>query len=382
MARRRRPALHRIRLVVLAGSIGFQLPALLWLTSFLAHRAPALVPLPWMAAAALTAPYLAISVRSPFGDEPKPAWLRYLALWPFFAWWASCVIFVAFGGVALLGATLARVDTALPLAAAFAMSTLSGLWSVRRSPRIVEIDIPVENLPAAFDGFRIGQISDVHCSSYTPRARVESWVRELNAQRADLIAITGDLVSSGDRYTDDVAAALSGLRAPDGVFACMGNHDYFCDAEHLVSGLRDGGINVLRNEGVRLERDGASLYVAGVEDSWTGRHDLRRTLAERRAGEPTLLLAHDPNHFAVATKANVEVQLSGHTHGGQMALPFSGGRFNLARLMTRYTHGLFAAGGSQLYVSRGVGTTGPPIRLFAPAELTVLTLRSKAMEQA
>ncbi len=178
---------------------------------------------------------------------------------------------------------------------------------MRRSPRIVEVDIPVENLPDAFDGFRIGQISDVHCSSYAPRARVASWVRELNAQRADLIAITGDLVSSGDRYTDDVAAALSGRRAPDGVFACMGNHDYFCDAEHLVGGLRDGGTNVLRNAGVHLERDGTSLYAPGVEDSWTGRHDLRRTLADRRAGEPTLLLAHDPNHFAEATKANVEV---------------------------------------------------------------------------
>ena len=373
---RRRPSLHRVRAVVLTGSVVVQLPALIWLTSTLSARAPALVPLPWLIATTLTVPYLALSSRSPFSDEPKPAWLRYLALWPFFAWWASCGIYCVLGALAYGGARLAGADPTAPLAAALAVSTLGGLWSVRRSPRIVELDVIVRGLPAAFDGFRVGQISDVHCSSYTPKSRVVSWVAALNAERPDLIAVTGDLVSSGDRYTDDVASALGGLKAPDGVFACMGNHDYFCNAEKLVAGLRRGGVDVLRNAGVHLERDGATLYVAGIEDSWTGRHDMSRTLADRREGEATLLLAHDPNHFPAAAKAKVEVTLSGHTHGGQMALPLFGGRYNLARLMTRFTHGLFADGGSQLYVSRGVGTTGPPVRLFAPAELTVLTLRA------
>lgn len=358
--------------------MGMQLPALLSLTWLAFSHAPRLVPWVWLLAALLTLPYLVLSARSPFSDQPKPAWLRYLGLWPFFAWWASCVLYCVLGGFTYLGARLLHVDPTPPLALSLVLSTLGGLWSVRRTPRIVEVDVPIAGLPAVFDGFRIGQISDVHCSSFTPRARVESWVAALNQQRADLVAITGDLVSSGDAYTDDVAGALSGLRAPDGVFACMGNHDYFCDAERLVRGLRVGGIQVLRNQGARVERDGASLYIGGIEDSWTGRHDLARTLVDRRPGEPTVLLAHDPNHFHAAQQAGVDLQLSGHTHGGQMALPLGGGRLNLARLITRYTHGLFTAGGSQMYVSRGVGTTGPPVRLFAPAELTVLTLRSQS----
>jgi predicted MPP superfamily phosphohydrolase len=147
-----------------------------------------------------------------------------------------------------------------------------------------------------------------------------------------------------------------------------------------VSALRDGGLRVLRNEGAHISRGEARVYIAGIEDAWTDRHDMPRTLAARD-GAPTILLAHDPNHFPAAVKAGVALQLSGHTHGGQAALPVAGGRYNLARLITRYTHGLFQEGASQLYVSRGAGTTGPPLRLFAPAELTFLTLRANLVDK-
>ncbi len=372
MARPRR-SLHRIRLLVLIVSIGMQVPALVWLSLQL-PRALALVP--FVVAALVTTPYLFVQLDQPFSDQPKPGWLRYLVLWPFFGWWSTSSLFAIAGTFVYAVTCLAHASATGPLGITLGFSALAGLWSVKRTPRLVELDVELPDLPPAFEGYRVAQISDVHLGSYTPKARVDDWVARLNATRADLVAITGDLVTSGDAFLDDIAASLGNLEAPDGVFACMGNHDYFCDAERLVDGLRDGGIQVLRNEGVHVERDGQRLYVAGIEDRWTRRNDLGKTLAGRRPGQATLLLAHDPDHFPEAAAAGVSLQLSGHTHGGQMALPVGNGRYNLARLMTRFTHGLFSDGRSRLYVSRGAGTTGPPVRLFAPAELTVLTLRA------
>lgn len=373
MARPRR-SLHRIRLLVLLVSCVVQLPALGLLSRLLGTNASSLTLLPYAVAAAITVPYLVLMLRRPFTDQPKPAWLRHLVLAPFFMWWSTSAIYLVLGAVAWLGAQALGAEGTTASTVALGLSALGGLWAVRSGPRLVEIDVEIEGLPAELDGYRVGQMTDVHCGSFTPKHKIDGWVAQLNAARPDLIAVTGDLVTSGDAFTEDVAAALGALDAPDGVFACMGNHDYFCDAERLVAGLREGGINVLRNEGVHVERDGARLYVAGVEDVWTRRHDLPRTLAGHD-GAPTLLLAHDPNHFHEAVEAGVALQLSGHTHGGQLALPVGGGRYNLARLITRFTHGVYRQGRSALYVSRGAGTTGPPVRLFAPAELTVLTLR-------
>ena len=372
MARPRR-SLHRIRFLVLVVSIGMQVPALLWLSL----RLPSLyAALPFVVAALITTPYLFVQLHQPFSDAPKPAWLRYLVLWPFFAWWSTSSLFAIVGAFVYVATRVTQTNPDAPLGFTLAFSALAGLWSVKRTPRLVELEVELADLPPAFDGYRVAQLSDVHLGSYTPKARVDDWVVRLNAMRADLIAVTGDLVTSGDAFLDDIAASLGNLDAPDGVFACMGNHDYFCDAERLVAGLREGGIQVLRNEGVHITREGQRLYVAGIEDRWTRRSDLAKTLADRSPGEATLLLAHDPDHFPDAVAAGVSLQLSGHTHGGQMALPVRNGRYNLARLMTRFTHGLYTKGRTHLYVSRGAGTTGPPVRLFAPAELTVLTLRA------
>jgi uncharacterized protein len=154
----------------------------------------------------------------------------------------------------------------------------------------------------------------------------------------------------------------------------MGNHDYFTDAEHLVRELERNGLSVLRNRGVVVERDGARLYVAGVDDTWTSRNDLTRALAARPEGVPTVLLAHDPDLFPLAHARGVELTLSGHTHGGQLAIPGLR-RLSLARVITRWTMGLYRLGDSWLYVNLGAGTTGPPVRWGAPSELVVLTLR-------
>ena len=142
----------------------------------------------------------------------------------------------------------------------------------------------------------------------------------------------------------------------------------------LVRELERNGLTVLRNRGVVLQRGAGRLYVAGVDDTWTSRHDLRRALADRPEGVPTVLLAHDPNLFPQIVERGVELTLSGHTHGGQLAVP-GVRRLSLARFISPWTLGLYQRGRSWLYVNRGAGTTGPPVRLGAPAELSVITLR-------
>src|SRR5262249_21297126 len=135
---------------------------------------------------------------------------------------------------------------------------------------------------------------------FAPERRVADWVRRANQQDVDLVVVTGDLIAHGNDYIDAVARALGGLRARDGVIACMGNHDYFGDAERLVAALEAAGIRVLRNCWHRIARGGDGLIVAGVDDSWIGRADVAAALARRPAGEFTLLLAHDPDLFVQA----------------------------------------------------------------------------------
>ncbi len=279
MARRRSP--HRIRFLVITISTLVQLPALAFL-SRLAAKHSVFSALPYLAALLVTVPGVVLMLRRPVSDAPKPALASATLSFPFFIWWSTSAIYMLLVPLVYLGARLARTDANGPEGIALIVSTLAGLWSARSGPRLIELDVEVEGLPAELDGYRIGQISDVHCGVYTPPERVADWVRTLNAARPDLIAVTGDLITTGDAFVDAVSEALGELDAPDGVFACMGNHDYFCDAERLVSGLRKGGIKVLRNERSVVERDGARLHVAGVEDNWSGRDDLVRTLARAR----------------------------------------------------------------------------------------------------
>jgi len=339
----------------------FQLPAVLWLCA----RTHGVLPLG--IAAALSFPYLR-QLQSPWASEGRRLTM-YLAL----AWWASCIVFALLFPVAWIAGKLGA-PSGTAYVVAFGVSLWSGLSAIGSRPRLRNRVVRIDGLPRELDGYRIGQLSDVHCGPNTPAHRVRRWVDRLNALDLDLMTVTGDLITHGSSHVSDVAAALGGLRARDGVYACMGNHDYFTDGEHFVRQLTRHGLTVLRNRGVVVERDGAQLYVAGVDDTWTSRHDVARALADRPAGAPTVLLAHDPNLFPEAIARDVELTLSGHTHGGQLAVP-GVRRLSLARFITEFTAGLYRRGRSWLYVNRGAGTTGPPVRLGAPAELAVLTLR-------
>jgi len=351
-------------------ALGVQVPLVLALGHLTGHAWPFGV-----LGAVLTAGFLTnlLGPRSLWGAPGR--WRLYGTLWPFFGWWTVSLLFLLIVPVVLLVARLFSLDADRALLGALALAVVAAFRTLAQRPRLQERDIPVEGLPAAFDGFRIAQISDLHCGPFASGPRVAGWIAAVNQLRPDLVAVTGDLIASGDAFVPVVASALGQLRAPHGVFACMGNHDYFADGEALAQALVSEGLTVLRNRGVEVPHAGARLFVAGVDDTWTGRHDVHRALANRPAGVPAVLLAHDPALFPEAAAHGVDLTLSGHTHGGQLGLPLFARKVNLARIITRFTTGLYHDGPASLYVNRGLGTTGPPIRLGVFPEIAVLTLR-------
>jgi predicted MPP superfamily phosphohydrolase len=360
----------RVFTLILCFGLGVQVPLVLGLSRALGHLAP-----PLLVAAAITAGFLqtALGARRSWGAPSRTR--LYRVLWPFFIWWTFALLFAALWPVAWLFRVLAHLPpgpvhaATLGLAAAGTFAALSG------RPRVHRQEIAIAGLPAAFDGYRIAQISDLHCGPFASGARIDRWVGRVNGLRADLVAVTGDLIASGSAFVPVVAACLCKLRARDGVFACMGNHDYFTDGEAMVTALERAGLQVLRNRGVPVQRGDQALYVAGVDDTWTHRNDVARALAARPGGAPAVLLAHDPALFPEAAAHGVDLTLSGHTHGGQLGVPFLAKRFNLARLMTEFTTGIYRRGPSTLYVNRGLGATALPVRLAVPPEIAVITLR-------
>jgi predicted MPP superfamily phosphohydrolase len=318
-------------------------------------------------------------------DRPRSATtIRFFDI-PYFIHWCAAVYTFIPSVVGTLIAPLVDWLRGVPVQAPMAVyfwSYASGLvvcgYGVlirRRWVRVVEREMAVPGLDPRFDGFRIAHLSDLHIGALTPRAWGLRWARLANAAAPDLAVVTGDLVTTGTAFHADIAEVVAELRAERGVYVSMGNHDYFGDPEPLVALLRDRGVSVLRNEGVPIERNGARLWLAAIDDTWTRRDDLELALAGRPAQTTAVLLAHDPAHFDRAADAGANVVLSGHTHGGQIAMPFLANRVNLA-VVYRYRVGFYRRGQSVLYVHPGLGTTGPPMRLGVAPEVTVLVLRA------
>jgi hypothetical protein len=343
-------------------------------------------PSPYLLGAALAA-LLIVPMRgrlqSIIADAPRPAWRLSYIDEPYYAHWCATFFttpFVLLGSLVALIAQLAQGQP-LHLPGTFALGVygtllLMGFYAIkirRRWVAVRELTIPVAGLPASFEGFRISQLSDLHIGGMLPAGLGERWVALSNAAKADVVAVTGDLVTSGVNFHDQIASLLAGLTARDRVIVSMGNHDYFGEGEPLVDKLREAGLTVLRNESLLLDRGGETLRISAVDDTWTARADLDRTLGGPKPA-PTVLLAHDPSLFDRAAELGADLVLSGHTHAGQLAMPFLVKRLNLARIAYRYTYGLYRSGASTLYVHAGMGTTGPPARFGAAPELVIFTL--------
>ena len=285
-------------------------------------------------------------------------------------------------GIRLAGGAIGETEFALRLRAVLVVGIagIAGLVGLRiglRSPVLAREEIRLPRWPVALDGLRIVQISDIHIGPIRGRRFAEHLTRRVNALRADIVAVTGDLVDGNVERIGAEVEPFRALRAPLGVYFVTGNHDYFSGARDWTDKVRELGLHVLRNERVSLETRGAEFDLVGVDDHrgdfWggEGREDLDAALAGRDPGRPAILLAHDPATFVRAVERGIDLQLSGHTHGGQI-FPF--GFF--VRLVTPFVAGRYRRGSAEIYVSRGTGFWGPPMRLFAPAEITEIVLRA------
>ncbi len=319
-------------------------------------------------------------------DWHRPWWQTWLVDLPYFWHWCACVYCLVPSLVYVVVepiVDLARGAPVGPAPAFFFWTYASGLVvagygvTIRRWFFVTRrIDIPVRGLDPKLDGYTLAQLSDLHIGAFHPLWWARRWMLAANAAAADAVVVTGDMVTSGVAFHEDIAELVGGLRAKDGVYVIMGNHDYFGEGEPLVSLLRARDVHVLRNQGVVLEREGAKLFLAGIDDTWTKRADLDAALEERPEGMPTVLLAHDPERFGAAAERNVAVVLSGHTHGGQVAFPFLGRWVNASKLAHEFHIGLYEKGDSTLYVNGGLGTTGPPIRLGVAPSIALIRLRA------
>jgi predicted MPP superfamily phosphohydrolase len=262
------------------------------------------------------------------------------------------------------------------VAPAALLVTLWGFWNARRTASVVSVDVPIAGLPAALAGFTIAQISDVHVGPTIKRDYLDAIVQAVNRLGADMVAVTGDLVDGRVSELASHVAPLAELRSRHGTFFVTGNHEYYSGAAAWVQELQRLQIRVLQNEHVVLQHDGAALLVAGVTDYSAHHFDpaQRSDPAAAIAGAPAaagmrLLLAHQPRSADAAQRAGFQLQLSGHTHGGQFW------PWNLfVRLQQPFTAGLHRLRDLWVYTSRGTGYWGPPKRFGAPSEITRLRL--------
>lgn len=226
-----------------------------------------------------------------------------------------------------------------------------------------------ERLPREFDGLRVVQLTDIHHSPTTSAAQIREAVEIANSLNPDLTVLTGDYVSHETQYIAPVAEMLGKLKAKNGVFAVLGNHDHWTDAALITDLFRAEGITMLTNEGVRLRRKDARIWLCGVDDTMVGQTDLTAALRGSLEDEFKFLLCHNPAILRRAERVEIDFVASGHTHGGQVRLrPANEG---LIRPKTRRASGLHQRGKTQIYISRGIGTVVVPLRYQCPPELTL-----------
>jgi hypothetical protein len=387
----------------------FASPQLL-LYLYLRERLPIRVRRPLAIVFALfNIPWLIVAVRMFSGSLWGISRLPYIAPW--IAWqllgWIFCALVAVyvlgkavwrFGGLAV--SNLRASPTAQPLnrptdlsrrqflaratyayAAAGLGLSAYGIWGAERLPSVTRRTLVLPDLPVGLDGLRIAHISDVHAGIHMSGEKMAEIVKQTNALGADLIVQTGDMIDISRAFIPDYVRAFRDLRAPLGVVTVLGNHDRYTGEDAVVRGVRDAGQTFVKNGVHLVEHRGAALALVGINDPRNWRADdpqdddlheaLRVTPPSREAFR--ILLAHRPGAFDGAAPRGVPLILSGHIHGGQFYLPVVG--WSPGRLITKYVMGHFQQGASQLYVSRGIGVVGIPLRIFVPPEIALFELR-------
>lgn len=321
--------------------------------------------------------------RQPLGD--RLAWIGMLAM----GFFSSLLMLTILRDLVL--ASLMTVESLWPgvvvlahwrIGSAAAVVVLAfcssgiGFFNARRRAPVRNVEVPIRNLPAALDGFTIVQLSDIHVGPTIKHDYVEAIVRAVNQLDADVVAITGDVVDGSVQHLSNHTAPLGQLAAQHGVYLVTGNHEYYSGADAWVAEFRRIGLTVLMNQHVVIEHDGARLVLAGVTDYTAGHFDPSHRSDPQGAlrGAPDdvntrVLLAHQPRTAHAAADAGYTLQLSGHTHGGQI-FPWN----FMVRLQQPFTAGLEKLGSLWVYTSRGTGYWGPPKRLGAPSEITRVRL--------
>jgi predicted MPP superfamily phosphohydrolase len=354
------------------------------------------LPAPWsmIATAVLVALFVMLASAMP-ASYLLPRRLSSPLIWGAFIWLGFAFFFVVLFASSdlarlLLGFARKALDQEPPdaerrllvtriLAAAVSLGAIAlgvaGLVDGLHAVRVKRIRVSLRRIRPTRVGYTIAQISDVHVGPTIGRAFIEEIVAKTNALKADLIVITGDLVDGSVARLGDAVAPLANLRAKDGVFFVTGNHEYYSGVDEWIAYLTTLGIRVLRNE--RVSIGGSDGFdIAGVDDwgaaSFGNGHgaNLDRALQGRDRGRVLILLAHQPKQVYEAAHADVDLQLSGHTHGGQM-FPFN----LFVKLQQPYVSGFHMHEGTGIYVSNGTGYWGPPMRVGAPAEITHIELR-------
>ncbi len=292
-------------------------------------------------------------------------------------WASSLLVFTIIGDVALIVFNLWtwNGESAVVVLGLSIFVTMVGFFNARRVAKVVHVTIPLEHLPPGLEGFTIAQISDLHIGSTIRANFVRAVVERVNTLNPDVIALTGDIADGYAAQLAGETAPLAGLCARHGAYLVTGNHEYYHGADEWIAAFRHLGLHPLMNDHVVLEHNGADIVLAGINDysanQSTHHHDSDPTAAlnDSPHGVPRILMAHQPRSALAAEAAGFDLQLSGHTHGGQF-WPWN----YFVRLQQPYVAGLHRFGRMWVYTSRGTGYWGPPKRFGAPSEITLITL--------
>ena len=330
------------------------------------------------------APLLIRLSRLPARAADALAWAGYLAMGVFSTLLVLCllrdVLLALVSGWELLqpGVTdlgyLRQVSALAVIMLSFGVS-LIGLVNARRLAKVVHVDLPITGLPAALSGFTIVQLSDIHVGPTIKRGYLDAIVRRVNGLNADLVAITGDVIDGTVERLRTQVAPLSELRSRHGTYCVTGNHEYYHGVDDWLQEWRRLGMRVLLNEGEVLNHKGERLFIGGVTDYSAHHYDAAHSSDPAAAARSTgpvsvkVLLAHQPRSAVAADAAGFDVQLSGHTHGGQF-LPWN----FFVPMQQPFVAGLHRLNKLWVYTSRGTGYWGPPLRFCAPSEITRLRL--------